>query len=244
MEIISISSDNSFSEKGKEILSSIGKVRENIETELNTTVLIIGLNTVLDDKLIHKLPNLKLVATPTTWLDHIDLALLDSRGIKLVSLKGETDLLNSITSTAELAFGLILCLARNILPSNKSVLEGDWNRSQFKGITLRGKTLGIIGLGRLGNMVLEYGKSFGMKTIYTDPYVDGGLELPDLLSISDFVSIHVPLTPGTENLLNSESFKIIQSGVIDRENKIEMKKLREAMERLSGDRIQDDFIDV
>ena len=206
MEIIKIITEEPFYHKGIEILEKIGKIDENnLDNDDDITILVVGLSNKINKNIMNKMPNLKIIATPTTGLDHIDMDEAVKRKISILSLKGEVEFLRTITSTAELAFGLILSLARKMVPAHNSVMSGEWNRSEFRGATLHGKTLGVIGKGRLGSMVLRYGKSFGMNTIYTDPYVDGGVSMPNLLSESDFVSIHVPLNDETIGLIGSEN---------------------------------------
>tara|TARA_B100001123_G_C15047521_1_gene922186 strand:- start:19 stop:915 length:897 start_codon:yes stop_codon:yes gene_type:complete len=206
MEIIKIITEEPFYHKGIEILEKIGKIDENnLDNDDDITILVVGLSNKINQNIMNKMPNLKIIATPTTGLDHIDMDEAVKRKISILSLKGEVEFLRTITSTAELAFGLILSLARKMVPAHNSVMSGEWNRSEFRGATLHGKTLGVIGKGRLGSMVLRYGKSFGMNTIYTDPYVDGGVSMPNLLSESDFVSIHVPLNDETIGLIGSEN---------------------------------------
>tara|TARA_B100000579_G_scaffold25171_1_gene17715 strand:+ start:6406 stop:7311 length:906 start_codon:yes stop_codon:yes gene_type:complete len=214
MERIKITTEESFSQNGLDILNKIGKVDySNLNTGgQETTILVVGLSNKINQNVMKRMPNLKIIATPTTGLDHIDMDEAAKRKISVLSLKGEVEFLRTITSTAELAFGMILCLARKIVSAHNSVMSGEWNRSEFRGLTLQGKTLGVIGKGRLGSMVLRYGKSFGMNTIYTDPYVNGGVSMSNLLSESDFVSIHVPLNDETTGLISSENLGTIKKG--------------------------------
>tara|TARA_B100000676_G_C17955453_1_gene774460 strand:- start:60 stop:974 length:915 start_codon:yes stop_codon:yes gene_type:complete len=212
MEKIHIMTKDAFHNRGISILENIGEIYENfsINKREDITILIVGLDKKIDFKILDLYPNLKLIASPTTGLDHIDVDETNLRGIKIISLKGERSFLETLSSTAELAFGLIISLSRNFFPAQKAVLEGQWNRSSFVGNTLRGKTLGVIGKGRLGEMVINYGKSFGMKTFFNDTKVKGGIKLENLLSISDFISLHVPLNKSTSFLINDKSFKLMK----------------------------------
>ena len=214
MELIKILADEPFCQEGIKILENIGKINTtNLDVYDNdTTILIVGLSIKINKSIMGKMPNLKIIATPTTGLDHIDLEEAVKRKISILSLKGESHFLKTITSTAELAFGMILSLARKVVPANKSVMSGEWNRSEFRGITLHGKTLGVIGKGRLGSMVIRYGKSFGMKTIYADPNVVGGVSLTNLLQSSDFISIHVPLNDETKELMSYKNLGFMKKG--------------------------------
>jgi D-3-phosphoglycerate dehydrogenase len=170
-------------------------------------VLITRLSHHISKEVIKLGVRLKVIATATTGLDHIDLDAAQMAGIKVISLKGEVEFLKTITATAEHTFGLMLSICRNIPAAFNDVLKGNWNRDNFRGVELKGKTLGIVGFGRLGKMVSVYGSAFGMRVIINDPYIT---DIPDnikqcgldeLLQKSDFVSIHVPL--------NSETFKMI-----------------------------------
>ena len=111
----------------------------------------------------------EVIATPTTGLTHIDTEYAESRGIHIVSLKGDYEFLKGVTATAELAWGLVLSVARRIPAASSHVAGGKWDRNLFIGTELSGKTLGIVGLGRLGSMVARYAKAFGMRVLATDP---------------------------------------------------------------------------
>ncbi len=97
-----------------------------------------------------------MLATPVTGLDHIDLPACAERGIRVVSLRGETDFLRQVRATAELTVGLVLALLRHIPAAAAHVLEGGWNRDAFRGHELFGRTAGIVGMGRLGTIVAGY----------------------------------------------------------------------------------------
>ena len=118
--------------------------------------------------------------------------------------------MQNISSTSELSFSLLLSLSRKVIPAYNSVLSGKWNRESFRGNSLKGKNLGIVGLGRLGKIMRNYAESFDMNVFYTDPYLDGGLEFNHLLELSDFVSIHVPLNYETTGMFDKEKFTIMK----------------------------------
>lgn len=134
-------------------------------------------------------PDLRVVGCPMTGTEHLPEKEMAERGVKLISLKGEVDFLRTITSTAEHTIGLIIALLRNY----KTALNGPYQeREAYKGHTLAGKTLGIIGLGRVGKQVMDIAQMLGMKTISVDEESDP-LAWDRLLSESDIVSIHIPL---------------------------------------------------
>lgn len=158
---------------------------------------------------------LRAIATPSTGTDHIDTAYAESKGIPVISLKDDPDFLRSITSTAELAWGLLLSLVRCIPQGFEAAKRGLWGRDQFRGHQVCGKTLGIIGLGRLGTMVARYGQAFGMQTIGCDirnVELQGVAQvtLETLLQESDVISIHVHLTDETRGLIGRDAFSLIR----------------------------------
>ncbi|MFZ4695788.1 MAG: NAD(P)-dependent oxidoreductase [Verrucomicrobiia bacterium] len=165
-------------------------------------------------------PGLKVVATNTTGLDHLDLHAIKERGIALYSLKDDREFLETITTTAELAFGLLLACARHLPECFESTRRGEWRRHLFAGTQLREKTLGIVGVGRLGTMMVRYGMAFGMRVLGTDPSplkVPAGVEMVSmgrLLAESDFVSLHVHLTDATRGLLGAKELATMKCGAI------------------------------
>lgn len=176
--------------------------------------LLIRFNTIVDENIINKLKNLQFILCPTTGLDHIDIDIVKKRGIKIISLKGDIDFLRNITSTAELAFLLILSSSRKINISFDEVNKGNWNTNIKPGNELKSKTIGILGLGRLGKIVASYAKCFGMKVYYYDieeKKIDKDYEkvnsLRELIKVSDILSIHIPLNVETENLIGENQFK-------------------------------------
>jgi len=179
-----------------------------------------SLRVQLDAALIETATRLRVVGTNTTGTDHLDLKALKRRGIEVLSLKNDIDFLRKVTPTAELAFGLLLACARRIRECSESSRQGYWARHQMAGSLLYGKTIGIIGLGRLGTMVAGYAGAFHMRVIATDP---GTHEFPDfvkrvsleqLLSEADFISIHVHLNDETRNLLGAGEFSKMKKGAI------------------------------
>ncbi|MEK7856876.1 MAG: NAD(P)-dependent oxidoreductase, partial [Acidobacteriota bacterium] len=103
--------------------------------------------------------------------DHVDIEVARERGIEVLSLRGEEEFLSSITGTAELAFGLLIDLARRVPWALRAVERYEWNREQFRGHSFSGKTLGIVGLGRLGRIMTRQAAGFGVRVIFFDPYV-------------------------------------------------------------------------
>lgn len=183
--------------------------------------LIIRLNNAVDREVLERAKNLKAVATPTTGTNHLDENFAAKRGVSVISLKGERKFLNSISSTAEHTFGLLLSLMRRIPVAHYSVLSGDWAREKFLGHELSGKTIGIIGFGRLGRMVARYGDTFGMTVLanetdrdVTTPFYVKLCSLETLLKKSDVVTVHVPLNDTTRNLLNARQLRLMKKDAV------------------------------
>lgn len=191
--------------------------RERIKREIN--ILVLMLKYQIDKNWIDDLPNLKAVATQTTGLNHIDVAHLQDKGIKLISLLGQRRFLRNITSTAEEAIALLLALVRNIPWAFEDVKSGNWNRNAWRGRQLLGKTFGILGLGRLGKITARYARALGMKVMASDPHVSatvmrrcgvGKVEMDELFKKSDALSLHVLLTDATRNLVKERHLKIMK----------------------------------
>jgi len=180
----------------------------------------------LDREIIDKAKRLKVVGAPSTGTDHIDVKLLKERGIELLALTYEYELLDTFTATAECAWALLLASTRRIPAAVETVRRGKWARECFFGPNyekiswqLSGKTLGVLGIGRLGKMVVEYGKAFRMRVLGCDPKkfsIDGvqRVDFDTLLRESDAISIHVHLRDETRGLLSREAFEKMKEGVV------------------------------
>jgi D-3-phosphoglycerate dehydrogenase len=166
-------------------------------------------------------PALKVVASNTTGVPHIDVPAAEARGINVFSLKDEVDFLSTITPTAELTFGLIIAITRNMVPAAGSVLNGSWSRWEFGGQAMLSRmSLGIVGLGRLGKMVARYAAAFGMTVSYYDPFIEHDNAwtcartdtLEQLLSESDIVTVHIPMNNQNRHLFSEELFMKFRRG--------------------------------
>jgi D-3-phosphoglycerate dehydrogenase len=174
----------------------------------------------VDEAVLRRAAKLRLIATPTTGTDHLALDLIKAQGIEVLSIRNERALLDQLSATAELAFGLLLTCARHLPLCFAATREGRWERHNLSGAQLRGKTLGIVGLGRLGSMMARYGIAFGMRVIATDP--DSGrtvagvekIELNSLLREADFVSLHLHLTPATRGLFSARALGLMKMGSV------------------------------
>jgi D-3-phosphoglycerate dehydrogenase / 2-oxoglutarate reductase len=174
----------------------------------------------IDKNLLLRAGKLKAISTPSTGTDHIDFLACAEMGIEVFSLKNDQQFLSEITATAELAFSHILNVIRKIPSAYMHVLEGQWDSSKFCGRELQGKTLGIIGFGRLGKMMAEYGLAFRMAVVAYDPYktiqMEGVVQLDfdELLRQSDIITLHIHLNEETLGLLDRDSFLKMKRGVV------------------------------
>ncbi len=214
-----------YSHRAISILQSLGPVvawadaRRKPTLLKRATVLAVKLGVRISKRFMDRLPNLRVIGTSTTGLNHIDMDEAERRGIRVVSLRGETKFLKTIFPTAEETIGLMVMLMRKLPWGFDAVRRGRWQKEKFYGHELSGKTLGIIGFGRLGSMVARFGRAFGMRVIACDPQVSAramrraGVEkvsLDDVFRQADVVSNHVLLTAGTNNLVRRRHFKLMQ----------------------------------
>src|SRR3989344_2370197 len=216
-----------FAPEAKKILDRLGSVDYKSVTQIEFEkivgvydAIVVGLTPLINKAALVRAKCLKIIAIPANTLTSIDLDYARAKGIRVVSLLGETAFLNTITSTAELAFGLIIALTRFITWSFGAVKKYEWKREQFRGRMLYGKTLGVIGMGRLGRWIARYAKSFKMAVVFYDPYVEKSsipgcqrVSFGELLKQSDVISLHVHLNQETEKMINVRSLKEMKKGV-------------------------------
>lgn len=207
---------DSINEKGVEVLKDSAEVVNNptitpeelLETIHEYEGIIVRSRTKVTKEVIEKAENLKIIARAGVGVDNIDVNAATDKGIMVVNAPQST----SIT-VAEHAMGLMLSLSRKIAIADASVKAGKWEKSKFMGMELRNKTLGVIGMGRIGSQVVKRSKAFEMDVIVYDPYIteeaakELGVEittLDDLIQKADVMTIHVPLTPETKGLISKE----------------------------------------
>jgi D-3-phosphoglycerate dehydrogenase len=179
--------------------------------------LIVRSGTKVDAAAIDAGENLKVVGRAGIGLDNVDVEAATRRGVMVVNAPQ-----SNILSAAEHTIALMLALARNVPQADASLRGGAWERERFQGVEVHGKTLGIIGLGRVGSMVAQRALAFGMRLIAFDPYVSKerarelGIELmPDigaLLVQADFVTVHLPRTSETEALIGERELALMKEG--------------------------------
>jgi D-3-phosphoglycerate dehydrogenase len=225
---ILVAEKSSFSLRGLESLAEVAPVDalDLSQAQLAAAVrgyqvLVVRLGLQVDRLVLEAGEDLRIVATPTTGLDHIDLQAAQERGVTVLSLKGEREFLDQVYATAEHTYALLLSLVRRIPAAFDAVGRYEWRRDLYRGRELSGKTLGIVGCGRLGSMVARYGMAFGMRVIAYDPYqphlpqgATACSTLAELLAQSDVVSLHVPLNVETEDMIAAEQLAQLRPGAI------------------------------
>ncbi|MCB1305895.1 MAG: phosphoglycerate dehydrogenase, partial [Leptospiraceae bacterium] len=216
-----------FDKEGVERLEKAGKFdvvykgghsREELLSVIDQAeALIIRSATKADKEVIAKASRLKLIIRAGVGVDNIDIAEASRRGIIVMNAPGG----NSV-STAEQAISLITSLARNIPQASASMHDAKWEKKKFKGTELTGKTLGVVGLGRIGKEVVKRAKGLRMNVLGFDPYIPAEslthLEIDivskeEVLKSSDFITVHTPLTDTTRDLVNKDNLKDLKKGV-------------------------------
>jgi D-3-phosphoglycerate dehydrogenase / 2-oxoglutarate reductase len=174
--------------------------------------------TKVDEEALAAAKRLKVVARAGVGLDNVDVKAATQSGVLVVNAPT-----SNITSAAELAVALMLAAARHISPAHAALTRGEWKRSRYTGVELFEKTVGIVGLGRIGVLVAHRLASFGMDVIAYDPYVQAGraaqmgvrmVGLDELMTESDFISVHLPKTPETVGLIGADQFAIARPGLV------------------------------
>lgn len=183
----------------------------------NYDALIVRGETIVDSEVIEAAKNLKVIGRAGLEVDHIDIQAATRKGIIVLNAPQ-----GNSTSSIEYTLGMILALSREIPQAYYSVKNGRWDRQRFIGTEVRDKVLGILGLGRVGSGVARRAKAFAMKVLAFDPFIseekaaEVGVELVDfelLLSKADYLTLHLPTTVDTRNLLNKEAFSRMKKGV-------------------------------
>jgi D-3-phosphoglycerate dehydrogenase / 2-oxoglutarate reductase len=199
-----------------EIRNTDGSDRAQLLAALpEANAVLIRSATKMDAEAIAAAPNLKVIARAGVGLDNVDTKSATQAGVMVVNAPT-----SNILSAAELTCGHILGVARNIAPANRALKGGEWKRSKYSGVELYEKKLGIIGLGRIGSLVAERMRSFGMEILAYDPYVTSAraqqmgaklLSLDELLAQADFITIHMPKTPETVGMISDEQFRMMKN---------------------------------
>jgi len=211
-----------ISERGVELLRSAGwnivlTTKDNLNAEIaDADALVVRSATKVTPELLEKAPRLRVVGRAGVGVDNIDLEEATRRGVLVMSTPG-----GNAVSVAEHTFALLLALARQVPRHDKAIHEGRWEKSSAAGTEVRGKTLGLIGLGRIGSEVAVRAEAFDMNVLGYDPYISEAaarevqvelVPLEKLLAESDFVSLHTALSPATQNLINANTLAQMKKG--------------------------------
>jgi D-3-phosphoglycerate dehydrogenase len=171
----------------------------------------------VDDELMAKAPRLRVIGRAGVGVDNIDAAAATRRGIVVMNTPGA-----NAVAVAELTIALMLGLARKLPKANSTMHAGQWEKKSLQGAELRGKTLGILGLGRIGLEVAKRAKGFGLEIIGSDPFVsaavarENGIKLvtlDELIAGSEYLTLHVGLTPQTTGVINAKTLATMKKGV-------------------------------
>lgn len=169
---------------------------------------IVRSGTQITAEVIAAAPKLKVIGRAGVGLDNVDVEAASKRGIVVINTPG-----GNTVSAAELSFALLIAMARNLPRANESIKKGEWERKKFTGVELNGKTLGVMGLGRIGTEVAKRAQAFGMKVLAYDPYLRAekalsmGVEVAsfdDVLKNADFLTLHMPLTGDNKHLIGEK----------------------------------------
>ena len=178
-------------------------------------IVVIRSATKLTKEVLDKAEQLKIIARCGVGIDNVDLDFAKSKNIFVTNSPSA-----NLISVVELTVALIISVSRKLSLADSHLKKGEWNRSQFLGNELYGKTLGIVGFGKAGRLVADRMKSFGMSIVFYDPYVtdwngsEESIKLDDLLRTADVVSIHVIKTKDTENLISKDMLDLLKPSSI------------------------------
>jgi D-3-phosphoglycerate dehydrogenase / 2-oxoglutarate reductase len=219
---------DSISQSGVDELVRDGVLNVTVQTNLSAanlleiipefSALVVRSQTKVTAEILNAGSKLRVVGRAGVGVDNVDVETATRRGIIVLNAPG-----GNTVSTAEHAFSLLLCVARKIPPAEASIRSGKWDRKNFEGVELYNKTLGVIGMGRIGSELSRRAIAFGMRVVAYDPYLSATRarslqvelvdELDDLLASADFISLHTPLTAETHHLVDMARLKKTKRGV-------------------------------
>src|SRR5438094_4234904 len=219
---------DSISQRGIDELARDGSLEVSVRTSLSASqlleiipefsALVVRSQTKVTANVLKAGASLRVVGRAGVGVDNVDVEAATRRGVVVLNAPG-----GNTVSTAEHAFSLLLCVARKIPQADASVRGKNWDRKNFEGVELYNKTLGVIGMGRIGSELARRAVAFGMRVVAYDPYLSATRaralqielvdELDDLLAGADFISLHTPLTPETRHLLDAARLQKTKRGV-------------------------------
>src|SRR5436190_4614120 len=219
---------DSISQRGIAELARDGSLEVSVRTSLSASqlleiipefsALVVRSQTKVTANVLKAGASLRVVGRAGVGVDNVDVEAATRRGVVVLNAPG-----GNTVSTAEHAFSLLLCVARKIPQADASVRGKNWDKKNLEGVELYNKTLGIIGMGRIGSDLSRRAIAFGMRVIACDPYLSATRarslqvelvdELDDLIAEADFISLHTPLTPETRHILNGSRLQRTKRGV-------------------------------
>lgn len=192
------------------------EVQDNLELAAKYEVISPFVNSFLSREILEKLPNLRMIATRSTGVDHIDSEICKKRKIVVANVPSYGS-----NTVAEYTMALMLAIAKKICVAHQSIDDGEFSPEGLTGVDIFSKTLGVVGVGKIGQNVIKMARAMGMKIIAVEKTPDEKLakklgfkyvDLETLLKESDFVTLHVPYTPETFHLLNRKNIKLMKTG--------------------------------
>jgi len=175
----------------------------------DVNILVVRSKTKVDEKLVGRMRNLKCVISATHGTDHVSVDYLTEKGIKFYNVPVQS------YDIAQGVMAYILAQSTKLLEGDRSMKRGEWKKKELRGFRIKGKTLGIIGYGRIGKAVARMASALKMKVVAYDPYVKGtefAVTLDELLETSDFITIHVPLTKETKGMIGKNEISKMKDG--------------------------------
>ncbi|PYK99408.1 MAG: phosphoglycerate dehydrogenase [Verrucomicrobia bacterium] len=183
----------------------------------DVAAMVVRSETKVTKKVIEAAPQLRVVGRAGVGVDNVDVEAATQGGIVVMNTPG-----GNTISTAELTFSMLMALARKIPQAHASMKAGQWNRKEFQGVELCNKTLGILGMGRIGSEVARRAIAFGMRVLAHDPYLSLSrakalqvelVELDEIYARSDFITVHMPMSDETRGMINAAAFAKMKKGV-------------------------------
>src|SRR5438132_242532 len=228
MDSLKILVADTISPKGVDLLRGGGELQVDVKTGLKEndllaivvdySAIVVRSQTKITARVIDAAKKLKAVGRAGVGVDNVDVDAATRRGVIVMN----TPAGNTI-STAEHAFSLLVSIARSIPQAHWSVKAGHWDRKSYEGVELHGKTVGIVGMGRIGTEIARRAIAFGMRPIAYDPYLSASRarslqvelfeDLDDVLCRADFLTLHIPLTTETQHLIDSNRMLKMKKGV-------------------------------
>src|ERR1022692_5106220 len=203
------------SQPGWNVIVSSPKEYSNHLAEADA--LIVRSAVQVNQSVLDKAPRLRVIGRPGVGVDNVDLGAATAAGVLVMNPPG-----GNAISVAEHTLALMLAMARRIPEANASTRAGKWEKKKFMGNELRGKTLGIVGLGSIGREVVKRARAFEMRVVAHDPYITSKIAqdlavdlvtLPALYAASDYLTLHVASTPETQGMLSTGAFQQMKTGV-------------------------------